>query len=803
MRSRISCPLLHLLASGCLAAIGCSDDGSTPPPADTGGIEARFSFEGADGTTPRFLEVPFPSDAYLEPDGTVVDTLPGFDTYVRQNAAVIEGTLATQRGFGLNAGAFFVIDRVGSVDEATGEVAAATIDPASLPATREASIADDSSIFLVDLDAEDASVARVPCRAGYHDDRDLGSIRRPVLTVLPARGVVLREGRRYAVVLTTRVTADGGRAIAPSATFRDIRDGARRSGPLDQLYGDAVDRVAALVPPLADRNRIAALTTFTTQATSRELVAMRTIIAELPPPPLQWEAADLAPMHAARFAATPLPGYTATLDEWLGAPGKLPDGTDDPAADQATGAGHDALAAIATAAFDAPNFLRERSGGYDDPEHATVARDAAGDPILDPERPTAKGWITIALPKGPVPTGGFPVIILQHGLQSDRSFLLTMANTFAKRGWASVAIDAVTFGARATSEDNTTDLASVFAWSSSAGYSGPDGLVDQPADALSFFGRFVNFGAPRDQLRQAAVDIGTVAEIVRDPALDLGPLLSAVPGAQLDGERIAYVGDSFGSLVGAMVAAVEPRVQAMVLNVGGGGVLTEIVANAPALGTILGTLAGVSFGLVGDRFTEYNPVLNMLQLILDAADPLTHARGIVLDPPTILGAPNPPKSVVLVEVLWDELISNEGTEALALAAGMPLAAPHVGPNGGVELPVVEPVAGVIRGVPVADATAVLVQASPATHGSNLYSAMGRRHYRHPFGATADRPAFTVLPGDIPVRQPYLGLQSMMVELFAGSFAGEVPAVSGFPAPVRDFDDDGVEDSSDPDPNDPQ
>jgi hypothetical protein len=75
--------------------------------------------------------------------------------------------------------------------------------------------------------------------------------------------------------------------------------------------------------------------------------------------------------------------------------------------------------------------------------------------------------------------------------------------------------------------------------------------------------------------------------------------------------------------------------------------------------------------------------------------------------------------------------------------------------------------------------------------------MGQRHYAHPFAHP-----FPALPEDIPVRQPYLGLQAMMVDFFGSAFADEIPVVRGFPAPVRDFDDDGREDSADADPQDP-
>jgi hypothetical protein len=771
-----------VIATALLAAFACSCADPAPPPSR---FVARFELSG---TPPRFLDIPFPSDAYLEADGTIVDSIPGLDAYVTSNAELIEAALATQRGFGIDQGAVFRVDEAGGSSPAP-------IDAASLPEDAAASLSDGSSVILLDLDAR----RRVPCRVGIHDDRDRGSSSPPVVAVLPARGTVLAEGHRHAAILTTRVTAGGGSPIGASAAFAAIRDGARRSTPLERLHGDAVDAAKDLVPALADGPRIAALAVFTTHAVSHELADMRGIIEALPPPVLRWDQASISPMHAAVFGASPQPGFTATLDDWLGAPDLLPDGTEDPALDQPNGYAHDAIAVIGTAAFDGPSFLRERPGGYLDPEHRTVSRDASGAPRIDPDTPIAKSWIAIALPRAPPPPSGYPVVIIQHGLQSDKSFIFSLANVFAKKGWASVAIDAITFGARAVNPADAVDQVSNFKWSATATYAGPDGFVDKPASTLGFFGGFLSFGAARDQLRQAALDIGTVTAIVRDPAIDLGPLLAAAPNARLDPDRIAYVGDSFGSLVGSLAAAVDPHIRAFFLNVGGGGVLTDVISNGPGLG-IAASLGGVTFGVPLDRLTWTHPLLNILQGILDPADPLSHAARWVKSPAIVNGKPNAPRNVVLTEVLWDELIANEGGEALALAAGVPLAAPNVGSNAGVDLAVATPKAGILEGVPVAGATAVLVQVSPATHGCNLYCRGGIRHYRHPFGA--DPTNYLVLPSDLQIHQPYLGLQKMLVGFCESAFAGGAARVMDIPVPVRDFDGDGREDTMDADPNDP-
>src|SRR5262245_6072184 len=103
MRSRVLRALPVFLAA--LSVIACSGGGSTPPPE----IIARFDPGAA--SLPAFLDVPYPSDLYVDPDGTLADHLPGLDLYVPQNAAVIDAALSDQRGFGLSSGALFRIDR--------------------------------------------------------------------------------------------------------------------------------------------------------------------------------------------------------------------------------------------------------------------------------------------------------------------------------------------------------------------------------------------------------------------------------------------------------------------------------------------------------------------------------------------------------------------------------------------------------------------------------------------------------------------------------------------------------------------
>jgi hypothetical protein len=523
---------------------------------------------------------------------------------------------------------------------------------------------------------------------------------------------------------------------------------------------------------------------------------------------LSWSAADLAPMGPGLFAIAPLTDFTATLDAWLGTPEDLPTGGDDPANDQTAGKAHDAIAAIGTAVFEAPNVLLETTG-YDDPAHRTFARDADGKPMINPAKPTAKIWVTVVLPTAAVPATGFPTVILQHGLGSDRSYMLALANTFAKRGWASVAIESVTFGARSVSPA-PVDEASTFEWSATAAYSGPDGFVDDPAPANAFFGTLKHLAALRDQMRQSVLDIGTLVDVLRSPGLSLGPLTSAVPGAILDPTRIAYLGDSLGGIMGAMHAATDPHVTTYVLNVAGGGLLTEL-CNGPAIASQIQLATTVNFATGKARFAPGHPMLQLMQHVVDLGDPLAYAHHIVLDPQTVGGAPNPRKNVMQIEALWDETVSNESNEALAFAAGLSLAAPNVGPRTGLPFEEAMPdAAGAISGVPLPEVTSVLVQAGPATHGRDLHDRQGKHNYAYPWPRWDEETPFVLLDDPIAIAQPYLGLQAAAADFIGDAFLGVSPpkvrgpaaTPSGFPAPANDFDGDTAPDADDADPNDP-
>ncbi|MFO0659760.1 MAG: hypothetical protein U0165_08010 [Polyangiaceae bacterium] len=414
--------------------------------------------------------------------------------------------------------------------------------------------------------------------------------------------------------------------------------------------------------------------------------------------------------------------------------------------------------------------------------------------------------MSIALPKGPMPASGFPVMLVEHGIGGDRSFMLALANTWAKQGWATVSIEPVAHGSRAPLAGNTSDATGVKSkhGASTATYDGPDGFVDSNNAPTDLFGELLNLGAMRDQFRQSVLDYGSTVELISNPALDFGPLALKVPGVKFDATRIGYFGDSLSGILGSMLAAVDPKVKAFVLNVAGGGLIRDMAIYSPVVGGSFLSLAAVAnFSLTLDTpVRPAHPILPILQTTLDPADPLLYAKHIALDPVTINGAKNAPKNVVQIEVAWDDIVPNPSNEALIRASGFALASPSVGSLANVELPTIEPKDGVISGYPGNDATAVAVQASPATHGSDFYSRDGERKYKPPYAQFDQDNPFPLQLPKLPVTEPYLELQTMAVGMIQSVFDGQPGQVKGFPTPVLDFDGDGVPDESDSNPLDP-
>ena len=273
------------------------------------------------------------------------------------------------------------------------------------------------------------------------------------------------------------------------------------------------------------------------------------------------------------------------------------------------------------------------------------------------------------------PTAGWPVVIFEHGITRDRTDAFALAQAFASQGWIIAAVDLPLHGITNTAlapiyqatNEQTFNLDLIV---NASGAAGPDGVIDPTGT------HFINLSYPlasRDNLRQGVVN--------------LLALTRALPGLDLDGDtvgdvdpsRIAFVGQSLGSIVGISFGASLPtptnfpfptatplRVPTMVLSVPGGGV-AALLRDSPTFGP------RINAGLQGQGLLPgtslYAQYFRDVQNIVDAGDPLNFVtvaaaqRSIYFQ--QMVGGAIPPGGTAVA--LPDQVIPNSATQRLITA----------------------------------------------------------------------------------------------------------------------------------------
>lgn len=777
--SRVSPITFAMLAT----LVGCSS--SSSPSTPDGGTDA-----GSDAAPPTtfvatfdlptsgpadVMQVPFPSDQMLAADGTIALPLgtTAAPTGLQQllqttgGAQYVLDSLKLTHGFGTYGGTIFAL--TGSAPDRTKLPLGAAGDCTSKT----------SPVFYVDVDAA-GGAKLLECQAHWSDDTDYNTAAstQPTLVVQTARGVVLPEGHKIAVLLTSQIVDASSNALTASAGFVAVRDGTRTDAAAAS-YASAIASAATAAG--IDKSTVVSAAVYTTGHVTDELRAARDLATAQPVPKLAWGASDVAPVTAAKFTSTsPLPtGWTATLDDWLGTPNKLPDGTDDPDFDGGTnpGVAHDAIGAVGVASIQAPSFLQVAAKGYADPVHATFAHDATGNVQMNPANPTARVWVSFVVPKTAMPPGGYPIVVYQHGMGGARQEILTLANEFAKQGWATAAIELVQHGTRNDDAVGRGDSKSDVARSTSK-YMGADGFSDTSPDGsnaspINFFGSLYRIAALRDQMRQSAIDHATLAQLLKSsPTLDGLAQGTNVP--KIDGSKVAYVGDSLGGMTGALVAGLQVEHAAYVLNVTGAGLMRELATYSPNIYSLYGGAASLYFGFKSIEIPPWHPLTQMMQHIVDGGDPLTSASHAIVDPLAVGASTPAPRNILLFEVLADELVPNEATEALVRTMGLGMMLPHDKLT--ITLP--EVMSGV-HDSPLAGMTGTVVQLYPASHGEDLYFKTGERDFEVEAAnwSIGNHDVFPQLKTPVAIDEPYLAVHKAALAFISAAFAASVPTVT--------------------------
>jgi pimeloyl-ACP methyl ester carboxylesterase len=708
---------------------------------------------------PAYGRTPFPTDALM--DGRNIGPIPGLDKMAKQHFDLIGAHLSTLDGWGLRPTVQFFIQ---------GE-----LDPDTVPLETRSL---DDALVVLDVDpktGEDGAAVPFEWRYIRDPDKHLNYI-----AGSPVMGTQLQEGTRYAAVITTAIKGTDGTPVFGAKELGILEDDAPSRW---QTTADAYLHVRDF--PALD-GRVAGITVFTTQHATDTLVKARNQISNLgavEAPTLSFDDADLIFDTPGRLnsllgqAARETAGPRAGLERW---------GTDN-----ATGIAHDHIAVIATGTTTIARFIGDDTN-TDGPDDETFELERDGVPKV---RSVDEIPITVILPKGPMPTNGFPVIVFGHGLGGSRRDMLNLAEPLCAQGYAMIGIDMWNHGLRLSPTDNGNNLGS------KPDFTGDrtmrDGFSDD-ADGIAyveFFESFMNLSAIRDSIRQSTLDISRVALLIQtNPSLvDLrGPFGATTP--KFDKTKVAYLGQSFGTIVGTDLAAIEPSIGLYVLNVAGGGLLDHIFPASAKIGELAVPLAEQLYRTQGtlDRF---HPLVGAMQAIFDGADSLTYARHVLRDRFTIDNGVLDRRHIVVIEAMGDEIMPNRATEALARSFGLHLLKPNVQVPPGM-LQIESPGAGNVN-----NQTAILVQYEPATHGYNWSADKGELEYQPGYPFVGDQP-YPKLPAKITIKEPIYETMAQVTEILSTYFNGENPRVRSTLAPVADFDGDGTPDASDPSPYDP-
>jgi dienelactone hydrolase len=320
----------------------------------------------------------------------------------------------------------------------------------------------------------------------------------------------------------------------------------------------------------------------------------------------------------------------------------------------------------------------------------TFGADAQGNPIVGPHYvPYA-----LAIPKDVSPP--YKVAIFGHGLGRWRFDMISVANTLATAGYATIAIDHVWHGNRSNYElghnNDNPALCNPGAPAAQAPVlcSDPNGTYDPesmqcsagtPVPSGSRLFNATNLLATRDNFRQAVVDLMQVVQTLKASRVNNQP--------EFDTHNIVYVGTSLGAILGGVFLGAEPEIKSGVLAAGGGPWTLIVSQTRPSIcAPLFGALAALGICdrpdatnkpcecRVNTAFTSY---IHVAQWILDSADPINFGQYQIENPlwcqgtsgpvPCSAGATPIRKKVLLQGMANDPVVPNSATYALRGAIG--------------------------------------------------------------------------------------------------------------------------------------
>jgi dienelactone hydrolase len=253
------------------------------------------------------------------------------------------------------------------------------------------------------------------------------------------------------------------------------------------------------------------------------------------------------------------------------------------------------------------------------------------------------------------PTAGWPVVIVQHGLQGDRTQALAIADGFADACFVVAAIDFPLHGITNTANpfyqaanERTFNVDLI---NNTTSAPGPDGKIDgSGVHAIA-----VSVSSPltaRDGIRQGILDVGVLSKSLAN--LDLtGDNVS-----DIDGTRVHYTGLSYGAIHGMGVAKYLPNVRTVMASAPG-GTWTRLMLGSPTFSPTIrsGVMASFARNPSSANFPEngasFEQFFREVQTMIDPGDPFNHICNCASAKP-----------LFIQKVKGDTVVQNAATDAL-------------------------------------------------------------------------------------------------------------------------------------------
>ncbi len=468
------------------------------------------------------------------------------------------------------------------------------LDPDALPAVED-TLSIDSPILLVNVTEGSPYLGEMIPLESWYWDREApvdGYYLEPyLLAVRPLGGFPMRPAQKYACVVTRRLKDGQGRHLGPTPVVAEALDGDVGS-PLYSLLAPLrswLDQTGGISAP-----DVAVATVFTTANPTREMEQAARFIRE------EGVVEAVGPVEA-----------KATGNDYLYFVGK----------------------------YKAPNF---QTGEPPYKEGGAILFDGDGKPVVQWSETIT---FALAVPKGPKPVGGWPVVMCSHGTGgSYKSCMGTEANLMTKSGLAVISIDQPLHGDR---------------------YTGP------PIDVEYYSFNFTNPDGARSLFRQAALDSVSLARFVEGLTVH-----TAGQEITFNADRMGFFGHSQGGLTGSLYVAVQDEIKAAVLSGSGGGLAYTILLRKQIDSGVNVDIKAAMEKLLAleydDEFTLFHPAITIAQMLVDVSDPINYSPFYFGE--RLAGQAIP---VLLTEGVDDPYTPAVTTDNQAIAGGMPPLAPLV------------------------------------------------------------------------------------------------------------------------------